>query len=183
LTLKRSLAIFFLLIFLFHAGGYYAVFLVSFYQAEKVLTQRANAGHYTAADELTLSLSFSLPYPVHAGEYKPSSPTSFEYQGEQYTVVRQKVDGDLVQLVCVRNVRQSKLVLAMTDYSKIVNNLPSGRALQVIAKFFKDFQPTAGLVISDTITSQYITHPQRRVCLMLPEADYPVISPPPEKQS
>lgn len=172
-----------MLIFLFHAGGYYGVFLVSFYQAEKVLTQRANAGHYTAADELILSLSFSLPYPVHAGEYKPSSPRSFEYQGEQYTVVRQKVDGDLVQLVCVRNVRQSELVLAMTDYSKIVNNLPSGRALQVIAKFFKDYQPTAGLVIPYTMTGLCVQYPKSSVCPSLPEADYPVISPPPEKLS
>lgn len=148
-----------------------------------MLAQRADAGHYTAYDEVTLSLSLSLPYPVHAGEYTPSSPRSFNYQGEQYTVVRQKVDGNLVQLVCVRNTRQSKLVLAMTDYSKTVNNLPGGRALQVIAKFFKDYQPTKGLVVSDTMTGSAVQHLQSRVCLTLPDVHYPVISPPPEKLS
>jgi len=181
--LKRSLAIFFLLIFLFHAGGYYAVFLGLYYHAEKILAQRVDAGHCTTDGELTLSLSLSLPYPVHAGEYKPVSPRSFEYQGEQYTVVRQKVDGNSVQLVCVRNARQSKLVLAMTDYSKTVNNLPGGRALQVIAKFFKDYQPTAGLIMSDTMTGPVVQYPQSWICLTFPDAHYPVISPPPEKLS
>ncbi|MBT1688688.1 hypothetical protein [Dawidia soli] len=131
---------------------------------------------------MTLSIPLSLPYPVHEGEYK-RSPQSFEYLGEHYTVVRQKVEGNVVQLVCVRNARQNKLALAMTDYSKTVNNLPGGHALQVIAKFFKDYQPTAGLVIPHALTGFCIQPPLSRVLLTFPDVHYPVISPPPEKLS
>jgi hypothetical protein len=171
-----------LLIFLFHAGGYYAVFLAFYYHAEKTLVWLADAGHYTADDEVILSLSLSLPYPVHAGEYTPRSPKSLEYNGEHYTVIRQKVEGDQVQLVCVRNVRQNKLTLAMNDYSKTVNNQPVGRALQVMAKFFKDYQPTTDLTVSTILTGQSIPSPQAWICLALPDAPCAVFSPPPEKQ-
>jgi hypothetical protein len=171
-----------LLIFLFHAGGYYAVFLAFYYHAETTLVRQADAGQYTADDEVILSISLSLPYPVHAGEYTPRSPQSFEYEGEHYTVVRQKVDGDQVQLVCVRNVRQSKLTLAMTDYSKTVNNQPVERALNVIAKFFKDYQPATNLTISNTMMGRAIPSPATSICLTLPDAPCAVFSPPPEKQ-
>lgn len=171
-----------MLIFLFHAGGYYAVFLAFYYHAENTLVQQADAGQYTASDEVILSISMSLPYPVHAGEYTSRSPQSFEYEGEYYTVVRQKVDGDQVQLVCVRNVRQGKLKLAMTDYSKTVNNQPVGRALHVIAKFFKDYQPATDLTISDVLTGLSIPLPQTPICLAWPDAPCAIFSPPPEKQ-
>lgn len=172
-----------MLVFLFHAGGYYAVFLTFYYHAENALVKQADAGHYTADDEVVLSLSLSLPYPVHAGEYKAPSPKSFEYLGEHYTVVRQKVEGNEVQLVCVRNARQNKLALAMTDYSKAVNNLPAGHALQVVAKFFKDYQSTTGLSICHAMTGFYIQLPSSRISLTFPDVHYPVISPPPEKLS
>src|SRR5690349_10693352 len=86
--------------------------------------QRLDAGEYTAEEEITISIPISLPYPIHQSAYERITG-EFEYNGENYKLVKRKLEGDVLIVVCVRNVQQDKLELQMSDYSKVLNDLPS----------------------------------------------------------
>jgi hypothetical protein len=183
MSLKRTVAIFFLLIFLFNAGGYYAVFWAFHYQAEKNLMQRLDAERYTAEEEVILSIPISLPYPIHQSNYEKTRG-EFEYNGENYKLVKQKLEGDTLFLVCVRNVQQNKLELAMSDYSKVANDMPtqSKQTLNLLSKLFKDFQSGAHISVGDnTEIVLHLTDAEKTFSLL--HQDYPVVSPPPKVQS
>lgn len=181
--MKRTAAIFFLLIFLFNAGGYYAVFWAFHYQSEKNLMHRLDAERYTAEEEVILSIPISLPYPIHQSNYEKTRG-EFEYNGENYKLVKQKLEGDTLFLVCVRNVQQNKLELAMSDYSKVANDMPtqSRQTLNLLSKLFKDFQSGTHISFANNI-GRIIHLPGTEKNFNLLSHDYPVISPPPEARS
>lgn len=179
--MKRQIALFFLLTFLFHAGGYYGFFRAFHYHAGRALAQRVDTGRYASDETLILSIPLSLPYPVHHGDYERTQ-TSVEYNGSYYTVMKQKVNGDTLLLVCLRNVQQNRLALAMNDYAKAVNNLPGAaqRTLSLLGKFFKDYQPAAAIITLNHRTTLPPWQQVSPVCTTLLAAAYPVISPPPK---
>lgn len=181
--MKRTLAIFFLLIFLFHAGGYYAVFWAFHYQAEKNLTRRLDDGHYTAEEEITITIPVSLPYPIHQREYERTEG-EFQHKGETYKLVKRKLEGDVLLVVCVRNVQVNKLKLAMSDYSKILNDLPtqSKQTLSLLGKIFKDFTSVDAIVFAGG-DGKAIRLRNTEESFNILHQYYPVISPPPEAWS
>lgn len=178
--MKRALAIFFLLIFLFNAGGYYAVFWAFHYQAENNLMQRLDAGHYTAEEEITISIPISLPYPIHQNDYERTTG-EFEYKGEHYKLVKQKLEGNTLLLVCVRNVQANKLKLAMSDYSKTLNDLPtqSKQTLSLLGKLFKDFTSASNIAFAGS-AGKTIHFRDTEKSFNLLSQYYPIVSPPPE---
>jgi len=65
----------------------------------------------------------------------------FQYQGEFYQLVEQKLEKDTLYVVCIRDAREKKLHVAMADYVKLANDLPasSQKALKLLTSFIKDY--------------------------------------------
>jgi hypothetical protein len=138
--LKRLTAIFFLLIFLFNTGGYYLAFWAIKQNAKENLLERLNASQYNDAESIVLTIPFSLPYPVSDGSYERVHG-DFEFAGEYYKLVKQKLVNDTLFIVCVKD-KEAKLIEdTLSDYSKLANNLPVGKkqAFNFLSKLFKDF--------------------------------------------
>ena len=141
--LKKAVAIFFLVLFLFNVGGYYLVFWGLKSQAKTNLLHRLNADEYSSEQTIILSIPLSLPYPIHEANYERAQG-EFEYEGQSYHLVKQKVENDTLFVVCIKDQMQKKLDHTMNEYSNLVNNLPATtkHTADLLGKLFKDFTAT-----------------------------------------
>jgi len=171
------------MIFVFIVGGYHTVFWVFRYQAENELMQRLEENRYSKEEEILLAIPMSLPYPVVENDYERANG-EFEFKGEHYKLVKRKVEGNILYLVCVRNVQQNKLAVTMSDLSKSFGHLPSQSktTLTLLSKLFKDFQSPQHIGLGGR--SGFTIGLARVTGFFNPlEQSYPVVSPPPESLS
>jgi hypothetical protein len=140
LALKRLLSIFFLTIFLFNVGGYYVVFWGLQYQADKVVQKQLDNGTYAGSDEVTLSVPLTLPYPISEEGFTRVNG-SFEYQGTQYKLVKQKIENDKLIVVCIKDEKSTNLNNTLSNVAKAAHNQKSSKdAMSLLAKLIKEFQ-------------------------------------------
>lgn len=143
LNLKRSVAVFFLVIFLFNVGGYHFVFWALKSNAKADLLHRLDADAYSSEDVVILTLPVSLPYPIHDPDYQRADG-EVEFGGEFYQMVKQKVENDTLFMVCIRDVEQKRIQRTINEYTNLASNLPvdAKQAIDHLGKLFKDY--TAG---------------------------------------
>ncbi len=130
--------------FLFNVAGYYFVYWGLRYTASIELNQRLDAGNYSHEETVTIKIPLSIPYQVDGKDYERTSG-AFEYNGEFFKLVKQKLDHDTLYVVCIKDVKEKKLFNSMADFVKISADLPvsSQRALKLLGNFIKDYMPTA----------------------------------------
>ena len=177
--MKRLFSIGFLLIFLFNVGGYYLVFWGLRTQAKKDLLHRLDAERYAEDELIVLSIPLSLPYPIQQNGYVRVDG-EFEYQGEYYNLVKQRMQNDTLFMVCIKDYQEKKLVNAMSEYSDLANSLPSSakHTLDLFGKLFKDYTTTMLCLTGHAGWSVQIPYGEPDVYLT--SQHYPVISPPPD---
>jgi hypothetical protein len=178
--LKKLFSILFLLIFLFNVGGYYLVFWGLRSQAKKELLHRLDADRYSSEDLLVLTIPISLPYPIQQNGYERVDG-EFEYQGEYYNLVKQRLENDTLFMVCIKNHHEKKLVNALSEYTSLANSLPSSakNTIDLFGKLFKDYNSLASLCI-DCGEGWSILLPFAEMNFIPISKDYPVVYPPPE---
>lgn len=178
--MKKAFAIFFLVIFLFNVGGYYLLFWGLKSQAKSNLLHRLDADEYLSEETIILSIPLSLPYPIHDASYERAHG-EFEYKGESYHLVKQKVENDTLFAVCIRDQQQRKLDHAMNEYASMINNLPAStkHTLDLLGKLFKDYTPsTFSLPTALVAWSMEIEFAERS--FPIPHREFAVDAPPPE---
>jgi hypothetical protein len=178
--LKKAIAIFFLVIFLFNVGGYHVVFWALRSQAKNNLLHRLDADAYSSEDVVVLTLPVSLPYPLHDEDYEKAAG-ELEYKGEFYQLVKQKVANDTLFMVCVKDHQQKRLQQTINKYTNLANNLPTSakHTMDLLGKLFKDFTPaTFTLPAQALILNNEILFGPIEIDIV--EQTFPVDSPPPE---
>ncbi len=118
--LRRFLSVALLLIFLFNLGGYYFVFSALSLKANRELSARLDAGAYNEQETITVSIPFSLPYPIQDSGFERINQR-FNIDGEYYQVVKQKFENDVLTIVCVRDQKS-------TDIHDIIRTLDEQQA-------------------------------------------------------
>jgi hypothetical protein len=138
--LKKVISIVVLLVFLFNVGGYYIVFWGLRFEADNELTARIDADHYKPSEIIEIKIPVTLPYPIQQDGYKRIDGR-FEYRGEFFKLVKQKLQNDTLSIVCIRDHEGKKLENTMNEYVKLANSLPATnqKALNILAKLLKDF--------------------------------------------
>ena len=178
--MKKAAAIFFLVIFLFNVGGYYLLFWVLKSQAKISMLHRLDADVYLAEDAVILTIPLSLPYPIHEANYERATG-EFEYKGESYHLVKQKIENDTLFAVCVKDQQQKKLDYVMNEYTNLTNNLPAStkHTLDLLGKLFKDYtSPTFSLHATLLAWSVEIVFAEKSFPIQ--QLEFAVDSPPPE---
>jgi hypothetical protein len=144
------------------------------------LLTRLDAGDYHQNDVTILTIPLSLPYPVHQGDYERVNG-DFQYGGEYYRLVKQKLENDTLFLVCIKDKQAKKLAVALTEYTKLANDIPSGtrQALTFLSKLFKDFNPSGAIhPIANGGWQEEILPCVKNYQVV--SRNYPIDSPPPE---
>jgi hypothetical protein len=138
--LKKALSIVVLLVFLFNVGGYYIVFWGLRFEADQELTARLDSEHYKANEIIELKIPVTLPYPIRQEGYKRVDGR-FEYRGEFFKLVKQKLQNDTLSIVCIRDHEGKNLETRMNEYVKLANALPgtNQKALNYLGKLLKDY--------------------------------------------
>ncbi|MBL7858099.1 MAG: hypothetical protein JNM57_10465 [Cyclobacteriaceae bacterium] len=142
-NLKRIVSIFFLAVFLFNVGGYYLIFWGMQRQARLDLLHQLDADQYASSETIILTIPLTLPYPVFQDGFQRVNG-EFEYQGEFYKLVKQKLENDVLHVVCIKDTKAKNIDQILVDYSKLANDIPSGtkQSQNFLAKLFKDYQTT-----------------------------------------
>jgi hypothetical protein len=177
--MKKAFSIFFLALFLFNVGGYYLVYWALESKAKKDLVHRLDADNFASSDLIIISVPMSLPYPLQQQGYERVDG-EFEYKGEYYRLVKQRLENDTLFLVCIKDHDQKKLVDVLNEYTNLTNNLPASakHTVELFGKLFKDFTST-GLPTLTTGNGWALAIPYSDKEYALLELDYPVVSPPP----
>jgi hypothetical protein len=138
-------------VFLFNVGGYYVVLWALRHHSNIVLSQRLDSENYSVDETIELKIPVTLPYQLQERNFERAHG-KFEYEGEFYTLVKQKFQNDTLHIVCIKNQEEKRLVSSMTDYVKLSNDLPgtSKKAVTFLGKLLKDFNPSAETSVSET---------------------------------
>ena len=178
--MKRLTAIFFLLIFLFNTGGYYLAFWAIKQHAKENLLERLNASQYSKEESVVFTSPFSLPYPVSDGSYERVHG-DFEYAGEYYKLVKQKLVNDTLFIVCVKDKETKHIEETLSDYARSANNLPIGakQAFNFLSKLFKDFHSETKITIAP-IDSVALNNIVTTSSSPVAQPDHSIDTPPPE---
>jgi hypothetical protein len=122
-------------------GGYYLVFVALRFQATAELTQRLDADEYSQDELIELKLPVNLPYPIQENDFQRVDG-KFEHKGQFYRLVKQKLENDVLIIVCIKDKKEKQLDESMKDYSKLANDLPSSskKTQNILSKLLKDFE-------------------------------------------
>ena len=179
--MQRVAAIAFLLVFLFNVGGYYFLFYGLTYQSNKKLAQRFDNEEYSDSETITLAIPISLPYPLFTDDYQRITG-DFDYNGEHYKLIKQKLEGDTLYVVCYKDHASKRIKDAFSDFAKFSNDLPlsSKNSLTFMGKLMKDYEPVQQPRLLQnsgwSIGTTYATSVYHILTI-----DLPVFSPPPEQ--
>ncbi len=154
------------------------VYWVAKSRARRDLTVRLDADNYSSNELLVLSIPISIPY-LQQESYERVNG-EFEYQGQYYSLVKQRLENDTLFLVCIKDHHKKKLVSALNEYSSMVNDLPANAEHHAgqFAKLFKDYTSVAPASISAGASwCIQLVFIEKEYSLL--QRSYPVLSPPP----
>lgn len=122
--MRKITAIFLTLILLFNMLGFYGVFVGVKYQNKQTLIQKLDVDEYDASSTVTLKIPITIPYATYSKEYERVDG-EFEYQGEFYHLVKQRLDQDTLFIVCIKDTKSKQIHQALSDYVKTFTDKPS----------------------------------------------------------
>jgi hypothetical protein len=148
-------------------------------RATSDLLQRLDAETYSNDDAIVLTVPLALPYPVQ-GNYQRIDG-DFEYKGESYRLVKQKLENDTLFIVCIKDKENARIAAAYSDFTKLTNNLPASnkKALSFLTKLHKDFKSTEFKILYKSRLMYERTYFAAADPQPIP-ASYSIDSPPPE---
>jgi hypothetical protein len=137
-----------LTIFLFNVGGYYLVFLVLRYHSNEKLESVLDSGTYTEEGTIEIKIPMNMPYPIHPRGFERVNG-EFEFDGEYYHLIKQKLDQDTLYIVLMKDVQEKHLVETMTEYANLSNDFGGSdqKALNFLGKLLKEYNSGAGVDI------------------------------------
>lgn len=150
------------------------------YQAKSEMIARLDSRNYSIDETITLKVPFALPYWMDSKDYERVNG-EFQFKGEFYKLVEQKLEKDTLYIVCIKDAGEKKLFHVMSDFVKLSNNLPTSaqKTLKLLGSLMKDFVAASQteILISQGWSREYFYAEPFFNLLTLSS---PVFSPPPE---
>jgi hypothetical protein len=175
--LKKTFSILLVILLLLNVLGYYGVFLGLQYKNAHDLALRLDADNYSNDEAVTIKVPVAIPY-METTDYERATG-EFEYNGEFYSLVKQKFVQDTLVIVCVKNHERKQIKNALVNYVKTFTDKPaSGHQAKTVPSLIKDFLPT-NISIESSVTGWVLASPFKKEANTFASTDLPIISPPP----
>jgi hypothetical protein len=136
------------------------------------------AGNYSEEETTLLKIPMALPYPVYNEDYQPLQG-EFEHQGNFYKGIKQKLQGDTLYIVCVKDTSKKHLVGTMNKYAKESTDLPSQEKKHTISKLLSEYESFSSMDIIQNEGWCVLTEYSLST-LDIINQDFPILSPPPK---
>jgi len=135
-----------LAIFILYTAGYYLLLWGLQFHARSLMSERIDAGRYDTEETITIKISLTIPYNTISTGYQRAQG-SFEYHGELYKLVQQKMADDTLYTICIRDKHEQKIHNTLADFVKLSNDLPttSKQKIKLLGFFLKDFTPAPSI--------------------------------------
>ncbi len=144
------------------------------------MQQKFDNDNYDEANTVTLKIPITLPYPVYTNGFERVNG-EFEYEGLHYKLVKHKLEGDTLHIVCYKDYQSKRISTAIQDFSKISSDTTSPKSpLHSSGKLISDYDVT----LLGEITSGYgwmASLPLTSHFFPLLDQTTPVFSPPPDQ--
>jgi hypothetical protein len=161
--------------------GYYGVFLGLQYKNDQDMLQRLDDDNYSDSETVTIKIPISIPYAMDSEGFERVDG-KFEYNGEFYRLVKQKLSKDTLYVVCVKDHQNKRIDDAMTSFVKTFTDKPvdNHSSSKIVITFIKDYIPQSFTV--QHLTAGWETDVVRESsCSVLKSSFYPSIIHPPER--
>ena len=110
------------------------------------MAKRIDKEEYRPDETLTIKIPFTLPYAALDRNYE-AARGSFEYQGEFFKLVKQKLEGDTLYVVVIKDVREKLIFGYMADFVKGSSDLPGTKAFKLLTSFAKDYEASVCMAL------------------------------------
>lgn len=121
--MRKLSSILLLLLLLFNVLGYYGLFLGLDYHNKQQLIQRLDHSNYNESEAITIKIPITIPYVSDSREFERVNG-DFEYQGEYYHLVKQRLSLDTLYIVCIKDKNTKRIHQALEDYVKTFTDKP-----------------------------------------------------------
>jgi hypothetical protein len=141
--LKRLIATLFIVLILFNVLGYYALLVGLQYKNTAEAIQRLDAGNYNESDALTVKIPVKKPAAAESSEFQRVNG-DFEYNGEVYRLVKQRLYLDTFRIVCIKDKTATALRNTITAYVKTFSDDAAdddSQEVKALPIFIKEYLP------------------------------------------
>ncbi|MBS1505398.1 MAG: hypothetical protein JSS79_02020 [Bacteroidetes bacterium] len=180
--MKKAVALFLTIVFLFNVIGYYGIYLAMVTKAQSAMNQKIDSESYSADQTLTIKVPLSLPYPVQQNEYQ-SVQGDFEHGGEFYKLVKQKYSNDTLYIVCLKNTEEKKAFKTLKEFVNLStdqSNATGNQNAKTIVNIIKDYNPVVAQIHFTQREAIALVKPAAFHSSKILVQDFPEFSPPPE---
>jgi hypothetical protein len=142
LLMKRLVTIVMLCLFLLNVLGYYGIFLGLRHMSVQELVQRLDSDSYRESETTTFKIPLTVPYYTDSRDFERVNG-EFEFNGEVYRLVKQRLHQDTLHIVCVKDNESKKINQVLADYVKTFTDKPcnSKQSTKSLLGLIKDFIP------------------------------------------
>ncbi len=149
--MKKVAAIVILIVFLLNAVGLYGILVGLKLKFASEANTALDEDRYSTSEVITLQVPISIPYSLDEQDYHRVTG-EFEHKGEVYRLVKQKLHGDTLYIVCIKDTKSKKINQALTDYVKTFTDRPFNAKQQgtkLVYSIIKDFLNTGISIEND----------------------------------
>jgi len=138
-TVKRTITLILLIVFLLNVVGYYGVFVGLRFSSEVAMRQQFDEQNYDQ-QEVTIKVPITIPYATDSRDFERVDG-EFEHEGQVYRLVKQKLQSDTLYIVCVKDQQTQTINQALADYVKSYTDKPvnAKQGTKTVTQFAKDF--------------------------------------------
>jgi hypothetical protein len=148
---KKVTSILLIVLVLLNVMGYYGVFIGLDYHHDHQLSEKFDTDIYNVKEAITLRIPIAIPYATESADFQRVDG-EFEYMGNTYRLVKQRILNDTLYIVCVKDVEGQQIAQALRDYVKTFSGKPADAKSQSKTQItlIKDYIPSSYSIASSS---------------------------------
>lgn len=139
--MRKLISIVFISLFLLNVLGYYGLFFGLQYRNTQKMNSQLDADNYNEEEAITIKVPITIPYATDSRDFERVSG-EFEYNGEYYRLVKQRLTHDTLHIVCVKDQHSKRIHQALASYVKTFTDKPTDNqpgSAKAATDFIKDY--------------------------------------------
>lgn len=121
--MRKLISIVFISLFLLNVLGYYGLFFGLQYRNSQKMNSQLDADNYMEEEAITIKVPITIPYATDSKDFERVSG-EFEYNGEYYRLVKQRLTRDTLHIVCVKDHQGKRIHQALASYVETFTDKP-----------------------------------------------------------
>lgn len=138
--MKKLTSLVLIVLVLLNVLGYYGVFVGLEYRHARKMAAKFDTDIYDESKAITIRIPINIPYATESPGFQRVDG-KFEYKGETYRMVKQRIVNGTLFLVCVKDTESKQIAQALRDYVKTFTDKPTDAKSQskIQITFIKDY--------------------------------------------